>query len=84
MRIEDNFLTVFIFCSGVLKGEDNEVASTMQFKPDFETGALLTVVILPSTASDWAHFNLFSLLQAWSSGRIQHVAFSFLPQHLEA
>ncbi|EFX61224.1 hypothetical protein DAPPUDRAFT_274377 [Daphnia pulex] len=49
--------------SGVMKGELDEVATTIQFKPDFENGALLTV--------------------GWSSCRIQHVPFSFLPQHLE-
>lgn len=30
--------------SGVLKGEPGEVASAMQFKPNYESGALLTVV----------------------------------------
>ncbi|XP_057375702.1 aladin-like isoform X1 [Daphnia carinata] len=55
--------TLSLFPCGILKGEPDEVASTIQFKPDFENGALLTV--------------------AWSSGRIQHVPFSFLPQHLE-
>jgi aladin len=29
-----------------MKGELDEVATTIQFKPDFENGALLTVVIL--------------------------------------
>lgn len=36
----------FFTFSGVLKGEPGEVASTMQFKPDFENGALLTVVFI--------------------------------------
>jgi hypothetical protein len=41
-----SFKTYFLF-SGVLKGElDDELASTIQFKPDFENGALLTVVII--------------------------------------
>ncbi|XP_046650517.1 aladin-like [Daphnia pulicaria] len=55
--------TLSLFPCGVMKGELDEVATTIQFKPDFENGALLTV--------------------GWSSGRIQHVPFSFLPQHLE-
>ncbi|XP_046448379.1 aladin-like [Daphnia pulex] len=55
--------TLSLFPCGVMKGELDEVATTIQFKPDFENGSLLTV--------------------GWSSGRIQHVPFYFLPQQLE-
>ena len=34
------------YCSGVLRGQPDEVPSTMQFKPSFEDGALLTVVTI--------------------------------------
>ena len=43
-----------MFYSGVLKGEDGEAASTMQFKPDFENGALLTVVIILIMGKLWS------------------------------
>jgi hypothetical protein len=36
--------THFDFHSNVIKGQAGEVASTIQFKPGFEDGALLTVV----------------------------------------
>jgi len=57
-------LFAICYCSGVLRGQPDEVPSTMQFKPSFEDGALLTV--------------------AWSSGRVQHVSFTFMAQNFES
>lgn len=39
-------ITLTSVISGVLKGEPGEVASAIQFKPEFENGALLTVVLI--------------------------------------
>jgi len=56
--------TLNLFPCGVLRGQPDEVPSTMQFRPIFEDGALLTV--------------------AWSSGRVQHVSFTFMAQNFES
>ncbi len=41
-----SYFNTYFYFSGVMKGELDEVATTIQFKPDFENWTLLTVVIL--------------------------------------
>lgn len=72
---------VFVF-SGFVQGEAGAEARLMQFHPNFQHGALLTVVgftlNLIFLHSPYYFLNMSLCSQCWSSGRITHVPFYFL------
>ena len=63
MRSQGSFKIYILKCSIVAfsRREDGEAASTMQFKPDFENGALLTVVITLIMGKLWITMEINSV-----------------------